>query len=133
MPFVAQLSAKLPMAYQALANETHTSRGYRPKEGDLISDSCGSDSSGDAGQRTSIEQSCKPEIDTTGLESAQLNQDGLTIDEACVVIRCSREWLRRKIHSGEIATYRVGAGLRVTRAAISQVPPEQPCGEQVAS
>ncbi|MHB1020712.1 MAG: hypothetical protein ACYC1R_11000 [Coriobacteriia bacterium] len=41
------------------------------------------------------------------------------------MLHCTREWLRRKIHSGEIATYRVGGRLRVTRAAISHISPEQ--------
>ncbi|MEA5076319.1 MAG: helix-turn-helix domain-containing protein [Coriobacteriia bacterium] len=59
----------------------------------------------------------------------QLDENGLTIDEACKVIHCSREWLRRKIHSGEIPAYRVGKGLRVTRAAISQVPPRRSPGD----
>lgn len=85
--------------------------------------------SGDAGQGTSIERARELEGETALVEEAQLDENGLTIDEACKTIRCSREWLRRKIHSGEIATYRVGRSLRVTQAAISHVPPEQSPGD----
>ena len=112
------------MSNEELTDETCISCSSRPKEGNTISDNCGSDISSDAGQGTSVERACELEG-----EAAQLDENGLTIDEACKVIRCSREWLRRRIHSGEIATYRVGTGLRVTRAAISQVPPEQSPGD----
>ena len=117
------------MPNEELTDKAHISCGFRPKEGDTISGNCGSDISGDAGQGTSIERARELKGETAGIEAAQLDENGLTIDEACKVIRCSREWLRRKIHSGEIATYRVGTGLRVTRAAIAQVPPEQSPGD----
>ena len=113
------------MPNEELTDKAHISCGFRPKEGDTISGNCGSDISGDAGQGTSIERARELERETASVEDAQLDENGLTIDEACKVIRCSREWLRRKIHSGEISTYRVGRSLRVTRAAISQLPPEQ--------
>lgn len=113
------------MPNEELTDKAHISCGFRPKEGDTISGNCGSDISGDAGQGTSIERARELKRETALAEEAQLDENGLTIDEACKVIRCSREWLRRKIHSGEISTYRVGRSLRVTRAAISQLPPEQ--------
>ena len=113
------------MPNEELTDKAHISCGLRPKEGDTISGNCGSDISGDAGQGTSIERARELERETALAEEAQLDENGLTIDEACKMIRCSRECLRRKIHSGEIATYRVGKSLRVTRAAISQLPPEQ--------
>jgi len=112
------------MPNEELTDKTHISYGFRPKEGDTISGNCGYDISGDAGQGTSIERARELEGET-----ALVDENGLTIDEACKMIRCSRECLRRKIHSGEIATYRVGKSLRVTRAAISQVPPEQSPGD----
>lgn len=108
------------MPNEELTDKTHISYGFRPKEGDTISGNCGYDISGDAGQGTSIERARELEGET-----ALVDENGLTIDEACKMIRCSRECLRRKIHSGEISTYRVGRSLRVTRAAISQLPPEQ--------
>lgn len=98
--------------------------GFQSKGGNTISENCESDISSDAGLGTSIERGRESEGDAT-----QLDENGLTIDEACKVIHCSREWLRRKIHSGEIAAYRVGTGLRVTRAAISQVPPRRSPGD----
>jgi len=118
------------MSNEELTDKTCISCGFRPKGGDTISDNCGSDIYSDAGgQGTSIERACEFEGETAGIEAAQLDENGLTIDEACKMIRCSREWLRRKIHSGEIATYRVGRSLRVTQAAISHVPPEQSPGD----
>jgi excisionase family DNA binding protein len=118
------------MSNNRLAGETHTSGSVGPKEGDTISDSRGSDTSGDAGEETSAEPAREPGGETSRPEAAQFDESGLTIDEACAMIHCSREWLRKKIHSGEIAAYRVGTGLRVTRSAISQVaPPEQPRGD----
>jgi excisionase family DNA binding protein len=114
------------MSDEIPSDKTGASRAFRPKEGETISDGCGSDISGDAGQGTSAEGEGELEGETSGLEAAQLDEDGFTIEEACVVIGCSREWLRRKIHSGEISTYRVGTGLRVTRAAISRVRRNKP-------
>lgn len=113
------------MSNEELTDKACASCGFQPEGGDTISDNCGSDTHSDAGRGTSLERARELEGETAGSGPVQPDENGLTIDEACKVLHCTREWLRRKIHSGEIATYRVGGRLRVTRAAISHVPPEQ--------
>ena len=117
------------MSNEELTDKACASCGFQPEGGDTISDNCGSDTHSDAGPGTSLERARELEGETAGIEPAQLDENGLTIDEACKVLHCTREWLRRKIHSGEIATYRVGGRLRVTQAAISHIPPEQSPGD----
>ena len=112
------------MDNQGLTDTDCISGGLQPKGGSTISENCESDISSGAGLGASIERGRD-----SGDDATQLDENGLTIDEACKVIHCSREWLRRKIHSGEIATYRVGGRLRVTQAAISHIPPEQSPGD----
>ena len=117
------------MSNEELTDKACASCGSRPEGGDTISGNCGSDTCSDGGQETSLERAGELEGETSGTGPAQLDENGLTIDEACKVIHCTREWLRRKIHSGEIPAYRVGRGLRVTRAAISQVAPRRSPGD----
>ena len=117
------------MSNEELTGKACASCGSRPEGGDTISGNCGSDTCSDGGQETSLERAGELEGETSSTGPAQLDENGLTIDEACKVIHCTREWLRRKIHSGEIATYRVGGRLRVTQAAISHIPPEQSPGD----
>jgi excisionase family DNA binding protein len=117
------------MSNEDLTDKACVSRGFRPEGGGTISDSSGSDTHSDAGQGTPLERARELEGETACIGPAQPDENGLTIDEACKVLHCTREWLRRKIHSGEIATYRVGGRLRVTRATISHIPPEQPPGD----
>ena len=112
------------MPNKELTDTDCISGGLQPKGGSTISENCESDISSGAGLGASIERGRD-----SGDDATQLDENGLTIDEACKVIHCSREWLRRKIHSGEIPAYRVGRGLRVTRAAISQVAPRRSPGD----
>jgi len=117
------------MSNEDLIDKACASCGFQPEGGDTISDNCGSDTHCDAEQGTSLDRTDGLEGETAGIGPAQLDENGLTIDEACKVLHCTREWLRRKIHSGEISTYRVGGRLRVTQAAISHIPPEQSPGD----
>lgn len=117
------------MSNEDLTDKAFASRGLRPEGGSTISDNCGSDTHSDAGPGASLERAGEIEGEASSTGPAQLDENGLTIDEACKVIHCTREWLRRKIHSGEIATYRVGGRLRVTQAAISHIPPEHSPGD----
>lgn len=117
------------MSNEELTDQARARCGSRPEGGDTISGNRGSDTHSDGGQETSLERVGEIEGETFGAGPAQLDENGLTIDEACKVLHCTREWLRRKIHSGEIATYRVGGRLRVTRATISHIRPEQPPGD----
>lgn len=117
------------MSNRGLTDKACASSGLRPEGGDTISDKCGSDTYSDGERETSLERADELEGETSSTGPAQLDENGLTLDEACKVIHCTREWLRRKIHSGEIATYRVGGRLRVTQAAISHIPPEQSPGD----
>ena len=117
------------MSNEELTDKACASCGSRPEGGGTISGNCGSDTHSDGGQETSAERARELEGETAGAGPTQPDENGLTIDEACKVIHCAREWLRRKIHSGEIATYRVGGRLRVTQVAISHIPPEQSPGD----
>lgn len=117
------------MSNEDLTDKACVSRGFRPEGGGTISDNSGSDTCSDGGQETSLERAGELEGEASSTGPAQPDENGLTIDEACKVLHCTREWLRRKIHSGEIATYRVGGRLRVTRAAISHIPPEHSPGD----
>jgi excisionase family DNA binding protein len=117
------------MSNEELTDKACASCGSQPEGGGTISGNCGSDTHSDGGQETSLERARELEGETSSTGPAQPDENGLTIDEACKVIHCTREWLRRKIHSGEIATYRVGGRLRVTQAAISHIPPEQSPGD----
>ena len=109
---------------QDLTGKTCISGGSQLKGDNTIFENRESDICSGTEPGTSIERGCD-----SGSNATQLDENGLTIDEACKVIHCSREWLRRKIHSGEIPAYRVGRGLRVTRAAISQVAPRRSPGD----
>lgn len=42
----------------------------------------------------------------------------LTIDEVAEELRCSREQVRRMIHSGEIQAFRIGRRYRVRRSEL---------------
>lgn len=117
------------MSNEELTDKACASCGSQPEGGGTISGNCGSDTHSDGGQETPAERARELEGATASTGPAQPDENGLTIDEACKVIHCTREWLRRKIHSGEIATYRVGGRLRVTQAAISHIPPEQSPGD----